>query len=102
MSWDVTIQIKQIEDIFYFFWGEYQIHFIECGEKNQYFLQVLSTSENVDIFTERDEIYLVFTPKKYIFSLLHSQQKIQKAQPNFSPGRFLLDLTFSVCLFGIT
>ena len=28
--------------------------------------------------------------------------EIQKAQPNFFPGRFSFDLTFSVCLLGIT
>ena len=46
------------------FLGDYQIYFIECGEKNQYFSRVRSTSENVDIFTARDEIYFVFAVKK--------------------------------------
>ena len=46
------------------FLGEYQIYFIECSEKNQYFSRVRSTSENADIFTARDEIYLVFAEKK--------------------------------------
>ena len=46
------------------FWGEYQIYYIECGEKNKYFSRVCSTSENADIFTARDEIYLVFASKK--------------------------------------
>ena len=46
------------------FWGEYKIYFIECGEKNQYFSRVRSMSENADIFTARDEIYLVFAEKK--------------------------------------
>ena len=46
------------------FWGEYQIYFIECGGKNQYFSRVRSTSENADVFTARDEIYLVFAEKK--------------------------------------
>ena len=41
-----------------------QIYFIERGEKNQYFSRVRSTNENADIFTARDEIYLVFTSKK--------------------------------------
>ena len=40
------------------------MYFIECGEKNQYFSRVRSTSENADIFTARDEIYLVFVEKK--------------------------------------
>ena len=70
------------------FWGEYQIYLIECGE-------------NTDIFTERDEIYLVFTPKKVNFPFIYTQWKIQKAQPNFFPGRFSFDLTFSVCLVTI-
>ena len=50
------------------FGGEYQIYFIECGEKNQYFPRVRSTSENADIFTTRAEIYLVFAEKKSKFS----------------------------------
>ena len=37
---------------------------VECGEKNQYFSRVHSTSENADIFTARDEIYLVFAEEK--------------------------------------
>ena len=50
------------------FSGEYQIYLIECGEKNQYFSRVRSTSENADIFTTRDEIYFVFAVKKNKFS----------------------------------
>ena len=46
------------------FLDEYQIYFIECGEKNQYFSRVRSTSENAVIFTTRDEIYMVFAEKK--------------------------------------
>ena len=46
------------------FLGEYQIYFIECGEKNQYFSRVRSTSENADIFTSRDKIFLVFAEKR--------------------------------------
>ena len=40
------------------------MYFIKCGEKNQYFSRVRSTSENADIFTAQDEIYLVFAEKK--------------------------------------
>ena len=40
------------------------IYFIECGEKNQYLSRVRSTSKNADIFTAKDEIYLVFAKKK--------------------------------------
>ena len=48
-----------IEDIFL---GEYQIFFIECGEKSVFFM-------SADIFTARDEINLVFA-KKVNFLLL--------------------------------
>ena len=50
-----------------------------------------SKSENADIFTGRDEIYLVFVEKKS-----------KKSQPYFLLGRFSFDLTFAVCLLGIT
>ena len=63
------------------------------GENNQYFSRVRSTSENADIFTARDEMYLVLPEKKSIFFfLLYSE--IQKAQPYFFPGRFLSDCFF--------
>ena len=42
-----------------------------------------STSENADIFTARDEIYLVFVKKSEFLFILYSTE-IQKAQPNFS------------------
>ena len=61
-----------------------------------------STSEKADIFTTRDEIYLVFAEKKVNFLFILYSTKIQKAQPNFSPGRFSFDLTFLVCLMGIS
>ena len=49
---------EYIEDIYFF-----EVN-TKCGEKNQYFSRVRSTSENADIFTARDEIYLVFAEKK--------------------------------------
>ena len=60
-----------------------------------------STSENADIFNTRDEIYLVFAEKKVNFIFILYSTEIQKAQPNFSSGRFSFDLTFSVCLLGV-
>ena len=63
-----TILYWKIYRGYLLFWGEYQIYFIECGEKNQYFSRVRSTSENADIFTARDKIYLVFAEKKSKFS----------------------------------
>ena len=56
--------------------------------------------ENVDIFTARDEIYLVFTGKKLIFFLSYTQRKIQRVQPNFFPGRFSFDLNFFSVFIG--
>ena len=66
-------------------------------KKTQYFSPVGSTSKYADIFTTRDEIYLVFAKKK-ILCILYSTVK----QTNFSPGRFSFDLTFPVCLLGVT
>ena len=60
-----------------------------------------STSENADIFTARDEIYFVFAVKKVFFLILYPTET-QKSQPYFLLGRFLFDLTFAVCLLGIT
>ena len=61
-----------------------------------------STSDNAAIFTARDEIYLVFAKKKVNFLFILCSSEIQKAQSNFFLGRFLFDLTFAVCLLGIT
>ena len=36
--------------------------------------RVRSTSENLDVFKSRDEIYLVFTDKKYFFFILYNTQ----------------------------
>ena len=61
-----------------------------------------STSENVDIFTARDGIYLVFAEKKVNFLFILYSTEIQKSQNNFLLGRFSCDLAFAVCLLGIT
>ena len=59
-----------------------QIYFIECGEK-------------VSIFHER------VARKKVNFLFISYWTENTQAQPIFFPGRFSLDLTFSVCLLGI-
>ena len=59
-----------------------------------------STSENADIFTARDEIYLVFDEKKVNFLFILYSTEIQKSQPYFLLGGFYL--TLAVCLLGIT
>ena len=61
-----------------------------------------STSENADIFTARDEIYLAFAVKKVNFLFILYSTEVQKSQPYFLLGRFSFDLTFAVCLLGIT
>ena len=57
------ISVKQyIEDIYFF---EVNIKYISSSElKTSKFSRVRSTSENLDVFKSRDEIYLVFTDKK--------------------------------------
>ena len=62
-----------------------------------------STSYNTDIFTARDKIYLVqYLTKKVNFLFILYSTEIQKAHANFFLGRFSFDLTFPVCLLGIT
>ena len=55
--------MQYIEDIYFF---EVNAKYISSSavKKNQYFSRVRSTSENADIFTARDEKYLVFAEKK--------------------------------------
>ena len=54
-----------IEDIYFF---EVNTKYISSSELNELktskFSRVRSTSENLDVFKSRDEIYLVFTDKK--------------------------------------
>ena len=89
-----------IEDINFF---EVNTKYISSSAlKKAVFSRVRSTSENADISTTRDEIYLVFAEKKVNFLFILYSTELKKAQPNFSPGRFLFDLTFSVCLLGTT
>ena len=59
----ITLQcVKFIEDIYFF---EVNTKYISSSElKTSKFLRVRSTSENLDIFNSRDEIYLIFTDKK--------------------------------------
>ena len=64
-------------------------------KKNQYFSRVRSTSENADIFTARDEIYLVFAVKKYIFFLFYTPRKYRNHNLTWSfLGRFDLCSVF--------
>ena len=56
------IILEYIEDIYFF---EVNTKYISSSElKTSKFSRVRSTSENIDVFKSRDEIYLVFTDKK--------------------------------------
>ena len=56
------IHFRSIEDIYFF---EVNTKYISSSElKTSKFSRVRSTSENLDVFKSRDEIYLVFTDKK--------------------------------------
>ena len=57
-----------------------------------------STSENADIFTTGDEIYLVFAPEKYIFFLFYTQRKYIKHKQTFV---FIVSLRFDFCSVSI-
>ena len=53
------------------------------------------------IFSPHEMKYIWYLPKKgkfYFYFILNRTD----AQPNLFPGRFSLDLTFSVCLLGTT
>ena len=68
-------------------------------KKNQYFSRVRSTSENADIFTARDEIYLVFAEKKIIFFLFYTQRKNRNHNLTFS-WPFLVRFDFCSVFIG--
>ena len=70
-----------IEDIYFF---EVNTKYISASElKTSKFSRVCSTSENLDVFKSRDEIYLVFTDKNFFFFFLfytiHGHFPIHKA-----------------------
>ena len=69
-----------IEDIYFF---EVNTKYISSSElKTSKFSLVRITSENLDVFKSRYEIYLVFTDKKYfffIFYTIHGHFPIHKA-----------------------
>ena len=59
-----------MEDIYFF---EVNTKYISSSDfKTTKFSRVRSTSENLDVFKSRDEIYLVFTDKKQIFFLFYT------------------------------
>ena len=66
---------RDIKDIYSAEVNTKYILFIAVKEK-QYFSRVRSTTEKADIFTARDEIYLVFTQKsKSSFYFIHQAKQ---------------------------
>ena len=54
------------------------------------------------IFSPHEMKYIWYLPKKVNFLFILYSTEIQKSQPYFLLGRFAFDLTFAVCLLGIT
>ena len=54
------------------------------------------------IFSPHEMKYFWYLPKKVKFLFILYSTEIQKSQPYFLLGRFAFDLTFAVCLLGIT
>ena len=54
------------------------------------------------IFSPHEMKYICYLPKKVNFLFILYSTDIQKSQPYFLLGRFSFDLTFAVCLLGIT
>ena len=71
-----------IEDIYFFAVNTKYIS-SSAVEKNLYFSRVRSTSENADIFTARDEIYLVFAEKSKFSFYFITQRKYRNHNLTF-------------------
>ena len=78
------------------------MYFIECGEKISIFHECVARVK-ILIFLPHEMKYIgTIFDKKSKFSFYFNSTEIQKAQANFFLGRFSFDLTFPVCLLGIT
>ena len=54
------------------------------------------------IFSPHSMKYILYLLNKRKFSFILYSTEIQKSQPYFLLGRFSFDLTFAVCILGIT
>ena len=54
------------------------------------------------IFSPHEMKYIWYLLKKVNFLVILYSTEIQKSQPYFLLGRFSFNLTFAVCLLGIT
>ena len=109
---DATSYDKFIEDIYFFevntkyisssaVKNQYfsRVRISSSAVKNQYFSRVRSTSENADIFTARDEIYLVFA-KKSKFSFYFILNRNTEITTVLFTWSFLVRSDFSSVFIG--
>ena len=91
---------KFIED-FYFF--EVNTKYISSSAVNKIsiFHECVARVKML-IFSPHEMKCIWYLPKKSNFLFILYSTEIQKSQPYFLLGRFLFDLTFAVCLLGIT
>ena len=91
---------KEIEDIYFF---EVNTKYISSSavKKIRIFYECVARVKML-IFSPHELKYIWYLPKKVNFLFISYSTEILKAQPNFFLGRFSFNLTFSVCLLGIT
>ena len=89
-----------IEDIYFF---EVNTKYISSSavEKISIFHECVARVKML-IFSPHEMKYIWYLPKKVNFLFILYSTEIQKSQPYFLLGRFSFDLTFAVCLLGIT
>ena len=96
----LNIVYKYIEDIHYFGVNTKYIS-SRVVTKKQYFYECVARVKTLILHWTRWNMYGLHLKKVNVLFMLY-WKKIQKAQTNFSPGRFSFDLTVSVWLLGIT
>ena len=100
---DVLLPIfegKYIEDIYFF---EVNTKYISSSAvKTISIFHECVAQVKMLIFSPHEMKNIWYLPKKSKFSFIFYSTEIQKSQPYFLLGRFSFDLTFAVCLLGIT
>ena len=93
-------RIEDIEDICFF---EVNTKYISSSavKKISIFHECVARVKML-IFSPHEMKYIWYLPKKVNFLFIFYSTEIQKSKPNFLLGRFMFDLTFAVCLLGIT
>ena len=92
--------MEDIEDIYFF---EVNTKYISSSavKKISIFHECVARVK-ILIFSPHEMKYIWYLPKKVNFLFILYSTEIQKSKPNFLLGRFSFDLTFAVCLLGIT